>query len=120
MGRYGDREFALQLALQKGKRASPARHDCKARRSAGSALQELGELVLVALQRRLHLRQVVPAIVDARDRGERCCVAEQSLDDVRRRDLPFRALGRKRPAQIMHGPTSHAAQLIELAFVEAD
>ena len=32
MVRYGDREFALQLALQKGKRASPARQDGKVTR----------------------------------------------------------------------------------------
>jgi len=30
MARYGDAKLALQLALQKGKRAAPARHDCKA------------------------------------------------------------------------------------------
>jgi len=30
MARYGDAKFALQLALQKGKVATSARHDCKA------------------------------------------------------------------------------------------
>jgi len=30
MARYGDAKLALQLALQKGKRAASVRHDCKA------------------------------------------------------------------------------------------
>src|SRR5437867_3462174 len=86
----------------------------------GSALQELGELMLVALQRVFHLRQVVPTIIDARDRGKRRRVAKQSFDDVRRSDLPLGALRRKRPAQIVQRPSSHATELIELAFVEPE
>ena len=92
MVRYVRREFASQLALQKGKFASPARHGCKAHAGGGSALQELRELLLVTLQRGSHLRQIVPAIVDARDRGERGGVAEQSLDDVGRCNLPLGTL----------------------------
>ena len=30
LGLYGEADFALQLALQKGKRAASVRHDCKA------------------------------------------------------------------------------------------
>jgi hypothetical protein len=39
MTRYGDATFALQLALQKGKRAAPARHDCKAGVNGGDVMK---------------------------------------------------------------------------------
>jgi hypothetical protein len=35
VARYGDTDFALQLALQKGKCAASVRHDCKATVSDG-------------------------------------------------------------------------------------